>query len=161
MERPIYVNQLSTKASSSYKKLFPILFFSCAAILYIWFVSAMLYDQEFDWLILCTPLILAVIGYFMMKDGMIGLVDEVIDCGEYLLIKQEGNETQVYLSDIVQFEYAYATNPPMVSMTYQKYQKNGKTIRFSPALQGDLSRPDPEIQRLIQRIEAAKKQEKT
>lgn len=157
MERPIYMNQLSAKASSSYKRLFAIIFYSVAALLYVWFVSAMFYDQEFDLLILCTPLILAVIGYFMMKDAMIGLVDEVLDCGEYLLIKHEGKETEVKLSDIVQFDYAYATTPPMISMTYHKYQKNGKTIRFSPALQGDLSRPDPEIQRLIQRIEASKK----
>lgn len=155
MEGPHSMNKLSADATSLYKKLFPFSMYLILAIFYALCMVAMYQVGEFDIWFFLVPVCMAVLAYFIMQDGMIGLADDVFDCGEYLLIRNKGKETQIHLSDVVDFEYSYLTHPQLICFSYKKSRSSYKTLKFSPDT--DQQSPHPDILDLIKRIDAAKK----
>ena len=55
---------------------------------------------------LVFPCVIAVFGYYAWKANIRDLLDEVYDCGDYLLVKRGGQEDTVLLSNI---NYVYFT----------------------------------------------------
>jgi len=76
------------KISSSvwfYKKVFPIIWFGFLAFFVVTAVVGGA-AKEGNWLFLTVPLVMAVFGFVLMKKIVWDLVDEVFDCGDYLLL---------------------------------------------------------------------------
>ena len=76
---------------------------------------------------------MAVFGYFIMKKLVWDLVDEVYDAGDYLLVKNRGNEAQVLLANIMNVSATTYMNPPRIVLRLREPSNFGSEIAFSPA----------------------------
>jgi hypothetical protein len=122
------------KISSKYlfltKKVFPVLWFGILAFVVIMMVRDGVYVKAP--MAIAVPCLMAVFGYFLMRKLVWDLVDEVYDCGDFLLVKNGGEEERVPLSGIINVSASVLVNPPRVALRLAKPGKFGAEISFSP-----------------------------
>ncbi len=85
-----------------------------------------------QWPFIVTPGFMALIGYLVMKNLVWDLVDEVYDCGEFLLIRNRGTEEHLPLSNIMNVSMSTSLNPPRLSLRLVMPGQLGPEIVFSP-----------------------------
>jgi hypothetical protein len=78
------------------------------------------------------PLALAGIGFFVMKNLVWDLADEVKDGGDYLLVRRGSEEERVELADIVNVSASVLVNPPRITLRLSHAGRFGDEIAFSP-----------------------------
>lgn len=111
------------------KKVFPVVWFGGIAFIS---VAVMLEGKPANLVFLIGPAFMAVIGLLLMKSLVWNLVDEVYDCGDYLLVKNRGEEDNVALSNIMNVSATTMTNPPRITLRLVNPGKFGREIAFSP-----------------------------
>jgi hypothetical protein len=103
---------------------------------------------------------MAIVGYFIMKKLTFDLVDEVLDAGDALVIRNRSIEVRVPLADIINVNYTQATSPPRVTLSLRNPSQFGDQVtfcapvRFSPLAAFS---PSPIVDELIKRIDAARR----
>ena len=149
-----------TKISSGYtafmKKGFPVFWFGFIAL----FVAIALSRSgvRADPMLLIAPCALAVFGYFIFKKLVFDLVDEVYDCGDYLLIRNGGEEDHLALSNVMNVNSSTYTNPPRITLRLVNPGKFGSEVAFSPVRKFTLNpfKPNPVAEDLIVRVDKAR-----
>ena len=71
-----------------------------------------------------------VIFYFVMRKLVFDLVDEVVDLGDALLVKNGDREDRIALSDIINVNYSPLISPPRVTLSLRKASLFGKQVSF-------------------------------
>lgn len=125
------MKKISSGSTVFYKKVFPLIWFGFLGV----FVVSILFEgvaQEGQWMFLITPIIMAVIGFFVMKKLIWNLVDEVQDCGDYLLIRNGSDEERLPLSNIMNVSASTNTNPPRITLRLVRPGRFGTEVSFSP-----------------------------
>lgn len=124
------MTRISSKFTFFHKKGFPLLWFGFLAV----FVTLALINEAFekDPMFLVGPIVMAVFGFFVMKKLVWDLVDEVYDCGDFLLIKNRGEEDRIPLSNIMNVSASTMMNPPRITLRLVNPGKFGNEIAFSP-----------------------------
>lgn len=125
------MTKISSKYTYFYKKGSPLLWFGFLAV----FVAISLTDGSLEEnpMFLIGPGVVAVFSFFLMKKLVWNLVDEVYDRGEFLLVKNRGEEDRVPLSNVMNVSASTMMNPPRVMLRLVKPGKFGDEIAFSPA----------------------------
>lgn len=101
---------------------------------------------------------MAIIGYQFMKRMAFNLVDQVFDLGDALLVRSGGQEERIALADIKNVNFSPYMSPPQVTLSLRRPSVFGDTIVFcAPARLMPLS-PSPMIEKLIDRIDAARRE---
>jgi hypothetical protein len=139
------------------RKIFPAIWFGFLVFFLVIALASHLFEKNIIFLV--QPCLMAVIGYFVMKKLVWNLVDEVYDCGEYLLIKNHGLEDKVMLSSIMNVSAITAMNPPRVTLALAKESIFGTEITFSPKkppFQFNFFPKNPIVEDLIIRVDAAR-----
>jgi hypothetical protein len=98
-------------------------------------------------------------GVAIITRMMLGqLVDEVYDCGDTLLIKDDGESYTIRLADIVNVNQALAMNPPKVTFQLRTPWAKGSEVSFVPAVGFRINRfaSIPKIDDLIRRVDDAR-----
>lgn len=145
-----------------YKRVFPVFWFGFLSVFVLLIAATGLTDRNHrsaPMIIYLIPVIMMVVGYFIMRALVLDLMDEVYDCGEYLVIKNKGQETRIDLSNIINISYAGMTNPRRATLTLREPCSFGKTVTFSPKRQRlfDFNLfTNPAIDDLITRVDAAR-----
>jgi len=137
------------------KRVFPAAWFGFLAF----FVIATLAGsrgRDFPPAFLVIPLFMSVFGYFLMKKLVFDLVDEVWDDGTELVIKNRTVVERVPLSNIMNVSYMTMSNPPRVTLTLRNPGLLGKEVTFSPPVRWIPFARSPIVDRLIERIDAAR-----
>ena len=80
---------------------------------------------------LAVPIFIAVIGYAVMRQVIWGLVDEVFDHGDYLVVRHRGQESRIDFTDVVNVSFA-AMNPPRITLRLRQPGPLGTDVSFSP-----------------------------
>jgi len=75
---------------------------------------------------------MAVFGFFVMRKLVWDLVDEVYDCGTFLLIRNGPEEDSVPLANIMNVSVALFQNPKRITLRLITPGKFGSEISFSP-----------------------------
>jgi hypothetical protein len=75
---------------------------------------------------------MAVFGHFLMKKLVWDLVDEVYDCGDFLLVKNRDDEERIALSNIMNVNASTYINPPRITLRLVNPSKFGSEVAFSP-----------------------------
>jgi hypothetical protein len=142
-----------------YKRIFPVIWFGFLAVFFlIGLVKGLAADPLSNLPFLIVPVVMAIIGYQMMKRMAFNLVDEVFDLGDALLVRSGGQEERVALADIKNVNFFPYMSPPQVTLSLRRPSVFGDTIVFcAPARIMPLSR-SPTIEKLIDRIDAARQQ---
>jgi hypothetical protein len=137
MESHTSMKKISSSSTVLTKRALPLLWFGFLAF----FVGrAMLTGAAHkDPMLLVVTVLMAVFGYFLMKRLLWNLVDEVYDGGDFLLIKNRGEEERVALSDIMNVSVSTYPNPSRITLKLVKPGKFGKEITFAPAASSALN----------------------
>ncbi|HVH83324.1 MAG TPA: hypothetical protein VM713_03305 [Steroidobacteraceae bacterium] len=111
------------------------------------------------WPVFVAPTAVMVIIYAVLKKLVLDLADEVVDEGEALRVRFGKEEERIPLAQIINVSYAGHTNPPRITLTLRSAGRFGREVTFSPQ-QGFLSplfRPNPLVDELIERVDAARR----
>lgn len=129
---------MSTRISSGWmtfhKRVFPVMWFG---FLVVFLGTAVLtegsggVDVE-DLPFFLVPVVMAVIGYAVMRKLIWDLVDEVDDHGDYLVVRNHGEEARVELAEIMHVNVSTHVNPPRITLRLVRPGKFGSEISFSP-----------------------------
>jgi hypothetical protein len=151
------MTRLSSKATFFYKRIFPVLFIG---LLVIFLAVPLLRSIDAGRYppppFFAAPLIALIVFFFLMKKLVFDLVDEVIDEGDYLLVKNGGREDRIALSDIVNINYQTMTSPPRVTLSLREPSVFGKDITFCAPLRFIPFSTSPVIGQLIARVDEAR-----
>ena len=150
------MTKISSKHVFFYKKVFPVLWFGFLAV----FVGVAIIAGAFSKapLVLLGPGVMVVFGFFLMKYLVWDLVDEVYDGGDFLLVKNRGEEERVLLSNIMNVSATTNMNPPRATLRLVQPGKFGEEISFSPARPFTLNpfKKNPVVEDLIVRVDQAR-----
>jgi hypothetical protein len=80
--------------------------------------------------VLIGAVLMAILGYWIMKKLLFGLADEVLDAGDALIVRSGGQEERISLSDIKNVGYSRYMNPPQVTLSLRRQTVFGDTIGF-------------------------------
>jgi hypothetical protein len=150
------MKRISTRAIFISKWVFPIVWFGILAVI---FVAALLGDKtKSDPMVIAMPLIMAAFGFFIIKHFVWNLADEVLDYGDYLLVRKGGEEDRIPLSNIMNVSSTVATNPKRITLRLLKPGKFGPNVHFSPPGRFTLNpfAPNPVAEDLMMRAHRAR-----
>ncbi|MBN1364736.1 MAG: hypothetical protein JW976_08030 [Syntrophaceae bacterium] len=150
------MKKLSSNSTFFYKKIFPAMWFGFI-VFFVWvgfFVDGK--DKIPDIMIVLFPVIMALVGYLVMKNLIFDLMDEVYDEGSSLLFKNKGKSVRINLADIKNVSYTILINPPRVTLSLRCKTEFGDEITFS--LPGSIIpfKKNKDIVELIDRIDRAR-----
>jgi hypothetical protein len=151
------MRRISSRATVWYKRIFPIFDFG---ILLLFLAGALVFIVRTGEMpplpFLLIPLALVVAGYVMHKLLVSDLVDEVLDDGDALIIKNSECQQRVLLSDIRKVDYSLLVNPPRVTLTIDRPGPFGQQVTFCAPLRFVPFTISPVIRDLIRRTAAAR-----
>jgi hypothetical protein len=150
------MKKLSSKSTVFYKKIFPAIWFGFLGVFVLVSISEQSKQNEFDIMFIAIPILMAVIGYFIMKRFVFDLIDEVYDEGSSLLFKNSGKEVRVRLTDIKNVSYSLKVNPPRVTLSLRHQTELGDELSFSPPISFIPFKKNRDIEELIGRIDKAR-----
>jgi len=113
-------------------KVFPFVFFGFLAFFLFLLLINGAYQKAPMFLVLLG--VMAVAGFFFTKQSLKNLVDEVDDCGHYLLVKKRGEEDTILLSNIINVNFSTDQRgvSGRITLTLASPGKFGTEITFAP-----------------------------
>jgi hypothetical protein len=154
------MHRISSRATFFHKRIFPVLWFGILAFFMAMPFLAPLTGGTTTGSpvgFVLGPAIMMIIGYFMMKKLVFSLVDEVLDAGDALVVRNGQIEERIALSDIINVSYSQSANPAHVTLLLRNPTQFGDQITFcAPASSWPFS-TSPIINELIKRIDAARR----
>ena len=140
-----------TTISSRSKQLFPLVWFGIGLP---FMVAAALVDRQG----LSVPLLVAglgsVLGFLLVRPLVGKLADEVVDAGEALIVRKDGDEARVPLADVVHVR----TSRWGVTLHLAHATRFGREITFAPVWRlRDQFGPSGVLTDLIVRVDAARR----
>src|SRR5271157_4549732 len=149
---------MSSRMTFFYKRVFPIIWFGFLAVFFlIALVKGLATDPISNLPFLIVPVVMAIVGYQLMKKMAFNLVDEVFDLGDALIVRNGGQEERIALADIKNVNFFPYMSPPQVTLSLRRPSVFGDTIVFcAPARIMPLS-PSPMIEKLVDRIDGARR----
>ena len=150
---------MSSKMTFFYKRVFPVIWFGFLAVFFlVALVKGSAAGPISNLPSLIIPVVMAIIGYQIMKKMAFNLVDQVFDLGDALLVRNGGQEERIALADIKNVNFFPYMSPPQVTLSLRRPSVFGDTIVFcAPARLMPLS-PSPTIEKLVDRIDAARRE---
>jgi hypothetical protein len=155
------MHRISSQMTFFYKRVTPIIWFGFIAlslatplVRFLFRLPASIEPLPF----LLAPAFMAIVGYFIMRKLLFDLVDELLDGGDALIIRNRGVEERLPLAYIITVNYAPLTSPPRVTLSLRYSGPFGDKVafcapvRFSPLA---IFSPNPASEDLINRIDAA------
>jgi len=154
------MRRISSGMKFFYKRIFPIIWFGFLVLFMAApFVAPMIGGSTSGspLAFLVVPAIMIAVGYFIMKKLVFDLVDEVLDAGDALVIRNGHLEERVPLSDIMNVSYSQFVNPPRVTLSLRNPSMFGDRVRFCAPVSFMPFSTSPIIDELITRIDAARR----
>jgi hypothetical protein len=121
---------ISNGMTRFYKYVFPVIWFGVLATFFVtgWIAGAPQQSPVF----LVMPCLMALFGYFLFRKLLWVLVDEVKDCGTYLVVRNRNEEVTIDLSNIMNVSATTNMNPPQVTLRLVQPCRLGDEVVFSP-----------------------------
>jgi hypothetical protein len=148
--------RLSSKMTFFNKRIFPIIWFSIPALILLGGSVAPWRGTQIPFQLFVVPIGLTIFGFFILKFLVFDLLDEVWDEGEALLLRNDGQEDRIPLTNIINVSHATFTNPPRITLTLRHPCRFGKDVTFSPLARLNPFSKDPIAVELIERVDAAR-----
>ncbi|TWT85321.1 hypothetical protein Pla123a_01280 [Posidoniimonas polymericola] len=151
------MHQISAKSTPLYKRVFPTVGTALVGVVMLIGVGAGIATRQTFVVAVFVgiPLFMAVFGVMVLKQTVLRLVDEVWDCGDTILIRNNGREHRFPLAAFSGIVCTKFRNPPQATLTLREPDDDlGGEIRFlPPGRPSPLSTP-PAIEDLRSRIDA-------
>jgi hypothetical protein len=152
------MRRISSRATFWFKRIFPLIWFGFLAIFFAVSLFGVWRSGDFSPMpFLIVPVLITIFGYLIMKKMVLDLVDEVLDAGDALLIRNGHEQEQVSLSNIINVSYTQFSNPPRVTLSLRNPSAFGTKISFCAPIRFVPFSTSPVIDELIERIDAARR----
>jgi hypothetical protein len=151
------MKKLTSKATFFHKRIFPLIWFGFLGVFICIGVFSNVSQNGPGLIILVVPIGMAIFGYFIMKKLVWDLIDEVYDEDSSLLFRNGNQEVRVYLKDVKNVSYSTMTNPPRVTLSIRYKTALGDELTFSPPASWVPFKKNEDIERLIDRIDEARR----
>jgi hypothetical protein len=148
--------RISSRKTFFLKRVFPALWFGFLGYFLLSVAMRAASGGSVPVVSLIMPVVMGAVGYVIMKNMVLDLVDEVWDAGSELVVKNDGEETRVPLTEIVNVSYSVLTSPQRVTLTLRRPSLGRKEISFAAPTSWVPFRKSPVIAELIDRIDAAR-----
>jgi hypothetical protein len=149
---------ISSRATFFYKRVFPVIWFGFLLIFFAVSLFGGSRSGGFPLVpFLIVPALMIVFGYFILKKLIFDLVDEVLDAGDALLIRNGTQQEQVLLADIMNVSYSQFVNPPRVTLLLRNPGIFGAKVSFCAPVRFVPFSTSPVIDELIERIDAKRR----
>lgn len=112
------------------KKIFPAMWFGFLALFLILVIATG--AAKISFMLWVIPLAMAVFGFVLMKHLVWDVMDEVIDYGNHLVVKYNGQEDVIDLSNIMNVNVSTQQRPPRITLRLRIAGKFGEEISFFP-----------------------------
>jgi len=111
------------------------------------------------WPVFAAPLAVAIVIYVVLRKLVFDLADEVWDEGDALRVRFGEDQERIPLAEIINVSYSGITNPPRITLTLRTAGRFGREVTFSPqqSFLSPLFRPNPLVNDLIERVDAARR----
>lgn len=155
------MTQISSDWTFFYKRVFPVLWFGFLAVFVCLGGATVIAERQWAalFLLVLMPLIMAIVGYVLMKWIILDLVDEVWDCGDSILVRNKGVERRFALSDFTNLSYTGYLNPPRITLTLREPSADfGSEVAFTPPFRLFHFSMPPIARDLMKRIDQARRQ---
>jgi hypothetical protein len=140
---------MSSRMTFFYKR---VIWFGFLAVFFlIGLVKGLAADPISNLPFLIVPVVMAILGYQIMKRIAFNLVDEVFDLGDALLVRNGGQEERIALGDIKNVNYFPYMSPPQVTLSLRRPSVFGDAIMFCAPVRLMPLSPSPVIEKLIDR----------
>lgn len=124
------MKKISSSSTFISKKVLPLVWFGF--LVYFVVQTILTGAAKTDPIFLLFPLLMTAFVFFLMKKLVWDLADEVYDGGDFLLIRNRGEEERIALSNIMNVSVAMYVNPSRITLRLVNPSKFGKEISFSP-----------------------------
>ncbi|HEY3645017.1 MAG TPA: hypothetical protein VGM16_06725 [Gammaproteobacteria bacterium] len=156
---PPGAKRISSSATGFYKRAFTPLWICLLILTLVILVSADQRAPGIPLVVFLVPVLMMVLGYFLFRKLFAGLMDEVWDNGDELIVVNDGHAEHVPFIDIINVNYSGLTNPKRVTLSLRHAGRLGERIAFIPAI--SLFWPmnlttAPLVEDLIKRADAAR-----
>lgn len=152
------MQKISSESIWFTKRGFPAIFFGFLLVFLIAGVNQQIRRHESPVVFVVAPLGMGCVLYFMFRQFIFDLVDEVWDDGDTLVVRNRKVEVRIPLQDIVNVTDMTTANWPRVTLLLRDPCELGASISFSPKGGGSIfSRGNPIALELIKRVDAARR----
>ena len=124
------VKKISSGQTLFSKKVFPVIWFGVLGFIALGTLFNGAPKQ--DPMLVVIPLVMAAVGFFIMRGMVWDLMDEVYDCGNFLLVRNRDEEDSIPLANIMNVSASTNQRPPRITLRLVKPCKFGTEITFSP-----------------------------
>ena len=151
------MRRISSKWTFFFKRVFPIIWFSFLVLFLAITVFAGGHSNQSSILpFVIVPIIMAALGYSIMKNLIFDLVDEVWDAGRALIVKNDDREERIPFADIKNVNYSPFISPPRVVLSLRRMTIFGNQINFCAPVRFVPFAASPVIADLIDRVDTAR-----
>lgn len=112
------------------KRVFPPLFYACLGIAA---TLDVLEGKAFDPTYILGFAVAAAAIYVFQRLLVTDTADEVVDLGEYLMVRRGGTRDRIDLANILKVDASMNLSPPLVTLHLVKPGKFGRLVSFIPA----------------------------
>lgn len=125
------MTRISSGMTWFHKRVFPVIWFGFLAVFLV--ATSLTAGPLHERLVfLLVTVLLAGMGVVVMKLFILDLMDEVLDGGEYLLVRNRGDEDRIPIADIMNVSATMHVNPPRLTLRLARPSRFGSDITFSP-----------------------------
>ncbi|HET7451782.1 MAG TPA: hypothetical protein VFL12_03525 [Thermoanaerobaculia bacterium] len=150
--------RISTRQTAFLKRGFPVFWVVILAVIAVSVYAdprAVPRDKAIVYYGVIPPI--ALLGWFLWRKLLADLADEVWDAGGELIVRNRGVEAHVVLSNIVNVDCEWVTNPQRITLTLREPSVLGREIVFAPLVQWVLMRRSPIADDLVRRVDEARR----
>jgi hypothetical protein len=153
------MRRISSRMTFFYKRILPLIFCGVFVIFVVvtWIGLSRSPGQFPGMPFLIVPVLIFAFIFFVMKKMIFDLVDEVLDGGDALIVRNRGREDRVTLANIMNVNYSPFINPPRVTLTLRQPSVFGNQITFCAPVRFVPFSTSPLVDELIGRIDAARR----
>jgi hypothetical protein len=120
---------ISSRQTFFMKKVFPALWFGFLAFFCVSAATAGAWKEPVFFI---GPVIMAAVGFVVMRLLVWDLADEVRDGGSFLVVCRGGDEERLLLSNVMNVGMSQFTNPKRLSLRLRKTGRFGDEVVFIP-----------------------------
>jgi hypothetical protein len=151
------MHRISSRTTFVYKRIFPIIFVGILLVFVTLLLLGLRAGQSPALPAFIIPVFVFGFIFYVMKKMVFDLVDEVLDAGDALIVRNRGREERIAFSDIMNVNYSPFVSPPRVVLSLRRPSIFGSQVAFCAPIRFVPFTTSPIVDELIQRIDAARR----
>src|SRR5262249_48241043 len=117
----VAMSLISSKMTFYYKRISPVIWFGFLLFVLVSGLFSESVDRQTPVItFLMGAMVMAILGYLILKRRVFGFADEVLDAGDALIVRSGGQEERISLSDIKNVSYSPYMTPPRVTLSLRR-----------------------------------------